>query len=147
MPDLGGGVEGRAAGEELPVVEDGLREGLAGGVRAQVSVEAEGLHDGEVGLDGEQGCSGALVLAEDVTSSPGEHSVHATHGTLGHLDLDQEDGLQETRLGEEGRGVQDATGGWDELATTTMDGVGVQGDIHDVESARPHGLLGHGSFS
>jgi hypothetical protein len=129
------------------VIEDGLREGLAGGMRAEVSVETEGFHDGQVGLDGEERSSWTLLLVEDVTSSSGEDTVDTTHCLLGHLNLDKEDGLEETRLGEEGRGVQDTTGSWDDLSTTTVDSISVEGDIQDVEAARSHWLFSDWSFS
>jgi hypothetical protein len=51
LSDLGGGIEGRATGEDLPVVEDGLGESLSGGGLSEISVEAERLENGEVSLD------------------------------------------------------------------------------------------------
>ena len=147
LTNLRRGLQGRATGEDLPMVEDGLWEGLAGGMGAEIGVEAEGLHDGEVGLDGEEGCSGTLLLAEDVATSAGEDTVDTAHSGLGDLDLDKEDGLEETGLGEESRGVEDTPSSWDELSTTTVNGVGVEGNVHDVKSARSHWLLGDWSFS
>merc|ERR1719197_1008700 len=46
----------------LPVVEDHLREGLAARVLAQEAREAEGLGDGQVGLDGVQRRARAVDL-------------------------------------------------------------------------------------
>ena len=43
-------------------------------------------------------------------------------------------------------GVQDTSGGWDDLATTTMDGVGVKGNILDVEPYRSHILITHNTL-
>merc|ERR1711939_715135 len=130
----GGGVERAATWEHLPVVEHGLREGLATGVGRQV------------GVDGEQRGTRALGLLEDVTTSPGQHTVDTTHGLLRHLDLDQEDRLHETRVGKESRSVEHTTSGGDDLATTTVDGIGVEGNIHDVEADGTHRLLGNGTF-
>lgn len=128
------------------MVEDGLREGLAGGVGAQVGVETERLVDGQVSLDGEQRGTRALGLLEDVTTAAGEHTVDTTHGGLGNLDLDQKDGLEETGVGEKGGSVEDTTGSGDDLTTTTVNGVCVKGDIHDVEADSAHGLFGNGTF-
>jgi hypothetical protein len=123
--DLGGAIEWGSTGKELPMVEDGLRERLSGGMRAQISVEAEGLHDWEVGLDGEERCAGALLLSKDVTTTAGKDTVDTTHGGLRNLNLAQEDGLEKTGLGKESRSEEDTAGGWDDLTTTAMDGIGV----------------------
>lgn len=129
------------------MIEDRLGEGLSRGMRAEIGVETEGLVDGEVRLDGEERCAGALLLSEDVTTTAGKDTVDTTHGGLWNLNLAQEDGLEETGLGKKGGGEQDTTGSWDDLTTTAMDGIGVEGDIHDVEADRAHGLLGDWSFS
>lgn len=129
------------------MVEDGLGEGLSGGGLAQIGVEAERLQNGEVGLDVEQGSTGALLLVEDVTTSSGKDTVDTTHGLLGDLDLDQVDGLEKSGLGKQGSGVQDTTGSGDKLTSTTVDGIGVEGDIHEVEADGSHGLLGNGTLS
>ncbi|KAH4093052.1 hypothetical protein HBH70_139460 [Parastagonospora nodorum] len=125
-----GGVKWRSTLENLPMVEDQLWEGLSG----------------SVSLDVEQRSTNTLVLLEDVTTSAGEHTVDTTHSLLGNLDLDQVNGLLQSRVGEEGSGVQDTTRSRDDLATATMDSIGVEGDIHDVEADRTHGLLGNGTF-
>lgn len=147
LADLAGAVERRATGQNLPVIEDGLGEGLSRSSLAQISVEAEGLQDGEVGLDVEQRSTGSLLLVEDVTTSSGEDTVHTTHGLLGDLNLDQVDGLEKGGLGEEGRGVQDTTGSGDDLTTAAVNGIGVEGDIEDVEADGAHGLLGDGTLA
>lgn len=141
LANLAGAIQRRATRKDLPVVEDGLREGLAGGGGTEIAVEAERLHDGQVGLDGEERSTRALLLVEDVTSPAGKDAVDTTHGGLGDLDLDQEDGLEESGLGKEGRGVQNTTSSRDDLATTTVDSIGVEGNIEDVEADRAHGLL------
>lgn len=147
LADLGGGVERRTAGETLPVIEDGLGESLAGGGGTEITVEAERLHDGEVGLDGEEGSAGALLLAEDVTTAAGKDTVDTTHGLLGNLNLDQEDGLEERGLGKKGSSVKNAASSRDDLTTTTMDSVSVEGNIEDVEADGAHGLLTDGTLT
>ncbi len=76
-----------------------------------------------------------------MTSAAGKDTVDATHGRLGNLDLDQEDGLEESGLGQEGRGVEDTTGSRNELTATTVDSISVEGNIQDVEADRAHRLL------
>lgn len=147
LADLGGGVKRRTAGENLPVVKDRLREGLARGGLAEIGVVAERLEDGKVGLDGEERRAGTLLFGEDVTTSSAQDAVDTTHGTLGHLNLRQEDGLLEGGLGKEGSRIEDTASGRDDLATTTVDGISVQGHIHDVEPDSTHRLLSNGTLA
>lgn len=56
--------------------------------------------------------------------------VNTTLSVLRALDLDRVHGLLETRLGKESRGVADSSADGDELSSTSVDGVGVKGDIH-----------------
>lgn len=144
---LGGRVKRRSTRQDGPVVEDGLREGLATGGGTEISSESEGLVDRQVSLDGVQRSSGSLFLGVDVSTAAGEDTVDATHGALGHLDLDVVDGLEDGRLGKEGGGVEHTTSSWDDLTTTTVDGIGVQGNIQDVETDRAHGLLRDRTFA
>lgn len=123
------------------MIKDGLREGLARGGGTQVTVEAERLQDGQIGLDVEEGSTGALLLVEDVTTTAGKDTIDTTHGLLGNLNFDQVDGLEQGGLGQQGRGVQDTTGSGNDLTTATVNGISVQGDIEDVEADRAHGLL------
>ena len=117
------------------MIEHGLWESLASGIRSQIGDETERLVDGEVGLDVVERSARTLGLLEDVTTSPGEHTVDTTHGLLGHLDLDEVDWLEDGRLGQEHGGVEDTTGSWDDLATATMDSISVESDILDVEAS------------
>jgi hypothetical protein len=129
------------SGEGLPVVEDHGREGLAGSVGTEIGSETERLVNGQVGLASEQRSTRTLDFLEDVTSPAGEDTVDTTHGLLGHLNLDEVVRLDNGGLGKQGRGVEDTTSGRHDLTGTTMDGIGVEGDIHDVETNTTHGLL------
>lgn len=147
LADLGGVVQRRATGQDLPVVEDGLREGLAGGGGTEIAVEAEGLQDRQVGLDVEERSTGALLLLEDVTTTAGQDTVDTTHGVLGDLNLDEVDGLEQSRLGHERGSVQDTTSSRDDLTTTTVNSISVKGDIQDVPADGTHGLLSNGTLA
>jgi hypothetical protein len=142
----GGVVERRATLENLPVVEDQLREGLTGGVGSKIGGETEGLVDGKVSLDVEQRGTNTLGLLENVTSPAGEDTVDTTHSLLGNLDLDKVDGLLESGLGEQSSSVQHTTSSRNDLTTTTVNGISVKGDIHDVETDGTHGLLSNGTL-
>ena len=78
LTGLGGGVERRTAGEDAPVIEDGLGEGLATGSGTEIGRETEGLVDGQVSLDHEQRGTGTLLLSVDVTTAAGEDTVDTT---------------------------------------------------------------------
>src|SRR5690606_22366413 len=106
-----------------------------------VGGETERLDDGQVGLDVVQRRADALLLRDDVAAAAVEHAVDAAHGLLGALDLDEVDGLEEGRVGGEDRRVDDAAGSRDDLATAAVDGIGVEGDIVDVEAAAAHDLV------
>ena len=88
----------------LPVVEDRLREGLTRGGGTEFTVEAEGLHNGEVGLDGEDGGTRTLLFADDLSTTLVEDGVDTTNGVLGTLDFDLKKRVQvRTRLGKEAK--------------------------------------------
>ncbi len=72
----------------LPVIEDTLGEGLSGGMRAKLSVESEGLGDGEVSLDSEHGGTRTLLLGEDLSTTLVQATVDTADGVFWALDLD-----------------------------------------------------------
>jgi hypothetical protein len=130
----------------LPMVEDLLWEGLSTGGGTEIGGETEGLVDGKVSLDVEERSTNTLVLLEDVTSPSGKDTVDTTHSLLGNLDLDEVDRLEQSGLGKESGSVEDTARGRDDLTTTTVNGISVESDIHDVEADRAHGLLSNGTF-
>jgi hypothetical protein len=69
------------------MIEHTLGEGLAGGVGPELTVEAEGLSDGEVGLDREHGGSGALLFAEDLSTTLVQTTINTTDGVFRALNL------------------------------------------------------------
>jgi len=133
-------------GELLPMVEDALREGLTTSAGAEISGEAERFGDGEVGTDVVDGGAGAVLFTDDDTTAAGEDTVDTTHGVLDGLDVDLEDGLDEAGRGGELAGVDDTAGGGDDLTATTVDSVGVHGDILNVDADTTHVLVGHDTF-
>uniref|UniRef100_A0A182VFC8 Secreted protein n=1 Tax=Anopheles merus TaxID=30066 RepID=A0A182VFC8_ANOME len=120
-------------GEDLPVIEHALRECLSTGV-GSIGGETERFVDGQVRLDDEHGRTGDLRVLEHVATASVQHTVDATDGRFRALDLAQVDGLHDAGRGRNVRSVQHTTGGRDDLTTTTMDSVSVQGHIVDVET-------------
>jgi hypothetical protein len=76
-----------------------------------------------------------------VTPSLVEYSVDTADGVLWALNLDLVDGLLESWLSGELARVDDSPGGGDDLSASSMDGVGVKGDIVDIVSAASHVLI------
>jgi len=128
------------------MVKDLLWEGLATGTGTEIGSETERLVDGEVSLDVEERSTDTLVLLEDVTSPSGKDTVDTTHGLLGNLDLDEVHRLEQSGLGKESGGVEDTTRGRNDLTTTTVNGISVESDIHNVEADRAHGFLSNRTF-
>src|SRR3989338_10016146 len=111
------------------MIEDALSEGLATSVGAEISGEAEGLGDGEVGTDVVDGGAGAVFFTDDDTTAASEDTVDATHGVLDGLDVDLEDGLDEAGSGGELARVEDTAGGGGDLTTTTGNWIRGHGGI------------------
>lgn len=62
---------------------------------------------------------------------------------MSNLNLDKVDWLIESRLGSQDTSVQASTSSWDDLATSSVDGVSVERDIIQVEADTANVLLGH----
>jgi len=90
--------------------------------------------------------SGDGLLTDDDTTTLGETVVNSTDGFLGALDLDEEDRFLEARFGSELGGVDGTSGSGDDLTTTSVDGISMEGDIMDVESATSHVFFGQDTF-
>ena len=75
-----------------------------------------------------------------------EAPVDTTDGMLGALDLDEEDGHLEARPGRELRSVHGTSGGGDELTTSSVDSIGMEGNILEVESDTSHVLFDEDTF-
>ena len=133
--------------EHLPMVEHALWEGLSSSVGAEISGESEGLVDRQVSLDDEHWGSGDLGLLEDVSSSSVQHSVDTSNGGFWALNLDQVDWLENTWLGGKNGSVEYTTGSWDNLTSSSVDCVSVEGDIMDVEANSAHVFVGENSFT
>jgi len=63
------------------------------------------------------------------------------------LDLNQEDWLLEFWDGGQLASIDDSSASWEDLTSTSMDGIGVKGDIVDVISASSHVLVTENTFS
>merc|ERR1719198_1885125 len=139
----------RVSHHRVPMMEHHLREGLAAGVLPKEASEAEGLGDGQVGLDVVQRGARPIGLLDDGATLAVERRVHAAHGVLGTLDLDEEDRLLQARLGGQAGREEDAARRRDDLAAAAVDRVGVQRHVEQVDAhvtqrlVAEHTLLAH----
>jgi len=132
---------------ELPMIEDALWEGSSGGGGSEDLGETEGLSDWEVSLHVDEWGSDNWLLRDDDTSSLGHGLVNGTDAVIWGLDLAEEDWLLEFWFGGELRSEHDSSGGWHDLTSTSVDGIGVEGDIVEVVSDTSHVLVAHSTFS
>jgi hypothetical protein len=128
------------------MVKDALREGTAGSGGAESLGETEGLGDGQVGFDHDEGSSLDGVFTNDHTATLGEAAVNATYGIIRGLDFDQEDGLLEARRGSELRGEENTASCGGDLTATAMNSIGVEGNIRDVKAASTEGFVAQDSL-
>jgi len=87
------------------------------------------------------------LLTDDDTSSLGESLINATNDIIWGLDLAQEDWLLESWRSSQLASIDDSSGSWDDLTTTSVDGISVKGHVMDIESATSHVLVAHGALS
>lgn len=126
--------------------EDALWESLPGGGSSQGGGESEGLADRQEGSDDVKRSTGDLFLFVDNTSSLIEDGVDSSHGVSWTGDLTDEDRFLKSWLGGELGCIIDSSGGRDDLTTSSVDGVGVQGDVQDVDSNSSHVLVTEDGF-
>jgi len=90
--------------------------------------------------------SGNWLFTNNDTSSFGKGLINWTNGIIWGLDLNQEDWLLESWSSGKLTSVKNSSGGWDDLTTTSMDSIGMEGNIIDVESDSSHVLVTKDTF-
>jgi hypothetical protein len=133
--------------EEFPMIEHTLWEGTSRGGGTESLGETERLGDWKVGLHVDEWGSGDWLFSDNDTSTLGEALVDSTNGVIWALNLDEEDWLDESGCRGELASVGDTSSGWDDLTTTSVNSIGVEGNIVDVESESSEVLLSHDSLS
>ena len=133
--------------EELPVIEHALWESSSGGGGSQSLGETERLSDWEVGLHVDEWGSSNRFLTDDNTSSGSESLKDASDDIVWGLDFAKEDWLLESWLGGKLASIEDSSASWDNLTTTSVDGISMKSDIMNIESATSHVLVAHDTFS
>jgi len=87
-----------------------------------------------------------LFFFVDNTSSLGQTVVDTAHGIHGGGDFSQEDGFLESGFSSQLASVEQSSGGGDDLTTSSVDGVGVQDTIQQVNSDTSHVFFSHDGF-
>lgn len=119
--------------EGFPMVEDALWEGLTGSEGTEMCGETEGFSDWQVGLDLLEWGTSDLVFFLDGTTTGGQALVDTTGGISWGGNFSKEDWLEESWLSGVVGGIEDSSGGWDNLTTTTMDSISMEDNVHNVE--------------
>mmetsp|Transcript_1719 Transcript_1719/g.2053 ORF Transcript_1719/g.2053 Transcript_1719/m.2053 type:complete len:574 (+) Transcript_1719:18-1739(+) len=135
----------RISSHRLPVIKRTLREGLSSSVGTKIGSESERLHNRQVGEESHLGCSRSLLLREYVTTTTGEYSVYVTHGFLGNGNITEVYRLKKVGVGGHQRSEAHTTGGRHDLSHTTVNGISMKYNIHQVETASTHLFLTEGS--
>jgi len=64
--------------------------------------------------------------------------INTTHAFTGSSDIASENGLKESGLRKEFQSIEESSGGGHDLSSTSVDGVGVEFTIIDIESHSSH---------
>jgi hypothetical protein len=131
---------------DSPMIEGALWEGLAVGGLTEISGETERFGNWEGGLDDVHWSSVDGLLGEDHTPLSVKARVDATDSNFWALDFDGEDWFHDAWLGSHHACVHDTTGSWDDLTASSVDGIGVECDIVDVESNTTDIFFAHRTF-
>jgi len=122
------------------VREDHLRECHTRCVLAEKPGETERLEDRQVGLDLDDRVVVVGLLVDDLTTTLRERVVHTADALLGDLDVADEHGLHETGARRDLAAKDGALHGRHDLTRTTVDRVGVEHNVVDLNEHTPHGL-------
>lgn len=137
----------RVAGHLVPVIEDQLWEGLTSSVRAEIGSETKGFSDWQVGLDLVERSTRAVLFANDLTTASVHHTIDTTHHLFRALNVDQVDRLAQAWLGSVHGSLHGALGWGHDLTSAAVNGIGVKGDIGDVEADAAHVLFAEHTFA
>lgn len=75
-----------------------------------------------------------MSLFDDMASSSIEDSVDSSNYSLWTLDFDQVDWFKKSRLSSQDGSIEYSPRSWDDLSTSSMNGISMKSNIMDVES-------------
>lgn len=107
------------------MVEHALGEGSARGGGSKGLGEAEGLSDWEMRFHGYEWSSWNWLFSDNDTSSLGKAMVDWTNTVIWGLDLAQEDWFLEGWARDKLASVEDSSGSWDDLSSSSVNSISV----------------------
>lgn len=128
------------------MIEEALRESLTLSETSEMSGETEGFSDREVSFNDRHRSSGNLLFFVDDTSSLIETVVNTTHSILRSSNFGNEDRLLESRFSSKLASVEQSSSSWEDLTSTSVDGIGVENAIEKVHSDSSHAFFSHDGF-
>jgi len=108
--------------------------------------ETERFSDWEVSLNDNQGSTLDWFFTHNNTSSLSKGLIDTTHSIIRGLNFTQEDWFLESWLSSVLGSIEDSSGSWDDLTTTSVDSISMEGNIHNVESDTSHVFFSHNGF-
>jgi len=128
------------------VREHTLGESLSSGSSSQGGGESERFSDGQVSSDNIGGGSLDLFFFDNSSSSLIENIIDSSHRIGGGGNFGNKDGFLESRAGGKFTTIIDSSGSGDDLTTSSMNGIGVENDIHKIDFDGSHVFVGHDGF-
>jgi len=132
--------------ELFPMIKHTLWECSSGSGSSKGLGETEWFTDWEEAFHVDKWGTSNWFLTVDHTSSLGHCLIDGTNNIIWGLDLDQEDWLLESWSGSKLTSIKASSGSWDDLTTTSVDSVSMEGYIMDIESDTSHVLIAHSTF-
>jgi len=111
------------------MVEHALWEGSSGCELSQMLSESERLSDWQVTLDNHQWGSIDWFFSNNDSSSLGKALIDTSHSIIWGLDFAEEDRFLESGHGGKKRCIEDSSGSGNDLSTTSVDSISMEGDV------------------
>merc|ERR1712136_24734 len=126
------------------MIEHALRESLSARLLTQRRDETERFCNRQMRFDLHQWSSLSRVLLENASTTHVHTPIHTAHRFLRTCDFHQEHWLLERGLCCEFRRKTTSPGGWHDLPRPSVNRIGVERHVHDVETDSAHVLLNRG---
>merc|ERR1712136_686964 len=123
------------------MIEHALRESLSARLLTQRRDETERFCNRQMRFDLHQWSSLSRVLLENASTTHVHTPIHTAHRFLRTCDFHQEHWLLERGLCCEFRRKTTSPGGWHDLPRPSVNRIGVERHVHDVETDSAHVLL------
>lgn len=116
------------------MIKHTLRECFSLSDTSEVFSESERFSDWQIRFDYDHWRAWDWLFSYNKSSSLGNHLVDPSDDLVRRLDFTEENWLHEPWLGCKLTGINDPPSRWNDLATSSVNGVRYQLGIHDVDS-------------